>query len=56
MRIKGVQSANICIMYLLFSTVQINFDENGLSILFGDFFTNASGHPGYKMPENPQQR
>jgi hypothetical protein len=23
-----------------------NFDENGLSYILGDFFTNSSGHPG----------
>jgi hypothetical protein len=31
-----------------FSPIRLcfNFDKKGLGYIFGDFFTNASGHPG----------
>jgi hypothetical protein len=27
----------------------INFAKNGLGLILGEFFTNSSGHPGYKL-------
>jgi hypothetical protein len=30
-----------------FLHVRINFDENGLGHILGDFFSNSSGHPAF---------